>query len=51
MRHAPFAIDGAARDRWLALMRAALEAEDPPPEVAAQLDAYLETAAEAMRNR
>ena len=51
MRHAPFAIDAVARDRWLALMRAALVAEAPPSDVAAQLDAYLEMAAEAMRNR
>ena len=51
MRHAPFAIDGSARDRWLTLMRVALAAEAPPPDVAAQLDAYLEMAAEAMRNR
>ena len=51
MRHAPFAIDAAARDRWLTLMRAALAAEAPPPDVAAELDAYLEMAAEAMRNR
>jgi hemoglobin len=51
MRHAPFAIDVAARDRWLTLMRAALAAEVPPPDVAAELDAYLEMAAEAMRNR
>jgi hemoglobin len=51
MRHAPFAIDVAARDRWLTLMRAALAAEAPPPDVAAELDAYLEMAAEAMRNR
>lgn len=51
MRHAPFEIDTAARDRWLTLMRAALLAEAPPPDVTAQLDAYLEMAAEAMRNR
>ena len=51
MRHAPFAIDAGARDRWLTLMRAALAAEAPPPDVAAQLEAYLEMAAEAMRNR
>jgi hemoglobin len=51
MRHAPFAIDGAARDRWLELMRAALAAEAPSPDVAAELDAYLAMAAEAMRNR
>ncbi|HEY1178622.1 MAG TPA: globin [Phytomonospora sp.] len=51
MRHAPFVIDSAARDRWLTLMRASLAAEAPPADVAAQLDAYLEMAAEAMRNR
>ena len=51
MRHAPFAIDAAARDRWLELMRGALAAEDPPADVAAELDAYLGMAAEAMRNR
>jgi hemoglobin len=51
MRHAPFAIDRAARDRWLELMRAALAAESLDPEVAAQLDAYFEMAAEAMQNR
>jgi hemoglobin len=51
MRHAPFAIDAAARDRWLELMRAALAAEPPPADVEAQLDKYLEMAAEAMRNR
>ena len=51
MRHAPFAIDVQARDRWLELMRTALAAEAPPADVAAELDAYLELAAEAMRNR
>jgi hemoglobin len=51
MRHAPFVIDATARDRWLTLMRAALAAEAPPPDVATQLDGYLEMAAEAMRNR
>ena len=51
MRHAPFAIDAAARDRWLELMRGALAAEAPPADVAAELDAYLGMAADAMRNR
>jgi hemoglobin len=51
MRHAPFAIGPAARDRWLELMRAALAELDPPSDVAAELDAYLAMAAEAMRNR
>jgi hemoglobin len=51
MRHAPFAIDAVARDRWLTLMRAALAEAAPPADVATELDAYLEVAAEAMRNR
>lgn len=51
MRHAPFAIDPIARDRWLTLMRASLAEETPPADVAAELDAYLAMAAEAMRNR
>jgi hemoglobin len=51
MRHAPFAIGPAARDAWLAHMRAAIARIDPPAEVVARLDAYFEMAAEAMRNR
>ena len=51
MRHAPFAIDADARDRWLGHMRAALAELHPPADVAAELDRYLATAAEAMRNR
>jgi hemoglobin len=51
MRHFPFAIDAGARDAWLRHMRAALKAMDPPPVVAARLDAYFATAADAMRNR
>ena len=33
MRHIPFKIDTAARDRWLALMHAALDETQLPPEV------------------
>jgi hemoglobin len=51
MRHAPFAIGPAARDAWLAHMRAALTELQPPPDVAAELGRYLEMAADAMRNR
>jgi hemoglobin len=51
MRHAPFAIGSAERDRWLVHMRAAI-GEAAPPEAArrALLD-YVEMAADAMRNR
>jgi hemoglobin len=51
MRHHPFAIGPAERDAWLRLMREAIAWTDPPPEVAARLHAYFDTAAEAMRNR
>ena len=51
MRHVPFAIDAAARDRWLVAMCAAVADVEPPPSVAARLLGYFEMAAEAMRNR
>lgn len=51
MRHAPFAIDADARDRWLVHMRAAIEAEAPAADVATELERYIAMAAEAMRNR
>jgi hemoglobin len=51
MRHMPFAIGPAERDAWLRLMRDAIVSSDPPPGVAARLFAYVDLAAEAMRNR
>ena len=51
MRHAPFAIDAVARDRWLVHMRAAIAALAPPEDVAADLERYIAMAADAMRNR
>ena len=51
MRHAPFEIGPAERDAWLSRMREAIAAEAPPPEVADRLQAYIDMAAEAMRNR
>jgi len=50
MRHAPFAIDAEARDRWLVHMRAALVEVAPPDDVAAELERYVAMAADAMRN-
>ncbi|MEP6853162.1 MAG: globin [bacterium] len=50
MRHAPFAIDSAARDAWLRNMRAALDAVGLEPEADRRLWAYLQMAAESMRN-
>ena len=53
MRHVPFAIGPAARDRWLVHMRAALAAitPAPPADATAELDRYFEMAAAAMQNR
>src|SRR6476646_10727273 len=51
MRHAPFAIGPAERDAWLRLMRAAIDADGAPPTDAERLHAYMDMAAEAMRNR
>ena len=50
LRHAPFPIDGVARDRWLTHMRAALETLELPPLAHAQVWDYLERAAHAMVN-
>jgi len=51
MRHAPFPIGPAERDAWLRLMREAIAAAAPPAVVEERLLAYVEMAAEAMRNR
>jgi hemoglobin len=51
MRHFPFSIGPAERDRWLVLMHAAIDELDPPPDVAAPLREYMDMAAESMRNR
>ena len=51
MRHGPFAIDKAARDRWVKLMSAALEEVALPPEAEAPLRRFFEEAATFMINR
>jgi hemoglobin len=51
MRHFPFAIGPEERDRWLGHMRAAIDEQDPSPDVRAALLRYFEMAAEALRNR
>jgi len=51
MRHAPFAIGPAERDRWLVHMREAVASLGPPERIAAALEEYFDMAAEAMRNR
>jgi len=50
MRHAPFEIDQAARDRWLVHFRAGLDAADLTPEQDAQFWAYVQHAATFMIN-
>ncbi len=50
MRHAPFTVGTAERDRWLVHMRAAVATLDPPTDIATALDEYFEYAADAMRN-
>jgi len=51
MRHFPFAIGPAERDRWLVHMRAAIAELAPPLDVADAFEHYFDNAAEAMRNR
>ena len=51
MRHAAYAIDPDARDRWIACMRGALDALEPAPLLRAEVEDYFERAATAMLNR
>jgi hemoglobin len=51
MRHAPFVINQAARDRWMQLMRAALLETNLPPDAAAVLLGFFESTASAMINQ
>jgi hemoglobin len=50
-RHFPFAIDQAARDRWVRLMTSALDDAAFPPEVDAVLRAFFAHTATFMMNR
>lgn len=50
MRHAPFAVDADARERWLRHMRDSVDSLDLPPLYRAQLWDYLERAAWSMVN-
>ena len=51
MRHAPFAVNPAARDRWMQLMTQALDDTRLPPEVDALLREFLGGVATMMINR
>ncbi len=51
MRHAPFAIDEAARNRWVTLMDRALEEARLPDDAASLLREFLHAMATFMINR
>ena len=51
MRHAPFPVTTAARDRWMQLMTRALDETALPPEVDATLRAFFADVATMMINR
>jgi hemoglobin len=50
-RHAPFAIDQAARDRWIQLMARALDESALPTEVTTTLRSFFDQTATFMVNR
>jgi truncated hemoglobin YjbI len=50
MRHAPYVVDPDQRDRWLAHMRAALDARHLPADLDDVMWTYLRNAAYAMVN-
>ncbi len=50
MRHAPFAIDAGARNRWLELMSRALDEAQFPPDVDLALRPFFEGVATMMVN-
>jgi hemoglobin len=51
MRHAPFPVDQKARDRWLQLMRAAIDEAALPPEAAKILDTFFDSTSTFLINR
>lgn len=51
MRHMPFSIGVAERDRWLDLMRSAMEEADLPVAAQLDLDSFFSQVADFMRNR
>lgn len=51
MRHALFAVDQSARDRWLELMTAALSETNLPPEAKTVLAGFFQSTATFLINR
>ena len=50
MRHAPFKVDQAARDRWIALMDVALAETKLPEDAEQKLRAFFQTSSTFMIN-
>ena len=50
MRHMPFVVDEAARDRWVALMDHALDEAQLPEDVTSQLREFFHSVATFLRN-
>ena len=50
MRHAPFSIGIAERDRWLEIMNAAMEETNVPGSIKLDLKVFFEQVADFMRN-
>jgi hemoglobin len=51
MRHAPFAVDANARDRWMALMMAAIDEVGVAAEIREYLERFLGDIATFLQNR
>ena len=51
MRHMPFAVDTAARERWLHLMTTAIDEAKFPPDVAALLREFFDGVSTMLINR
>ena len=51
MRHAPFAVNQAARDRWVALMERALKESELPADATAVLREFFQGTATFLMNR
>lgn len=51
MRHAPFSIGIAERDRWLELMQSAMQETNVSEDVCKHLDAFFQHVADFMRNQ
>jgi len=51
MRHGPFAIGPAERDRWVELMSGAMEEAEVPPEHQLNMKVFFDQVAEFLRNQ